>query len=238
MLRPVADFRDLAEVDVLSAAECDDVATRVLGLRNAWRVRSPSGRFFTLGVNAYMDLAPSADVQASYFDAGRETNPMLSAHFAPVHERLQDVLEGALGLRTRLADDLPVPGFHIWVGDGIPQQPRASIHFDLQYQRLLSRRPYSEATGTMSLTLPIRMPAAGSSLRVWPDCRYPEDMARVGAVRETAPEVVEYHVGRAVVHTGHVLHQIGVTPSVQADDLRITLQGHGLIVGGELVLYW
>jgi hypothetical protein len=35
-----------------------------------------------------------------------------------------------------------------------------------------------------------------------------------------------------------VLHQIGVTPSVRPGDIRITLQGHGLVVDDELVLYW
>ena len=47
-----------------------------------------------------------------------------------------------------------------------------------------------------------------------------------------------YSVGRAVVHTGHVLHQIGVTPTVTDDDVRITLQGHGLVINDELVCYW
>ena len=238
MLRRVANLSSLAEIDVLSVAECEDVAGRVLGLHDQWKVRSPSGLFFTLGVNAYMDLASAADVETSYFQAAEETNAILTANFADVLRRLPEVLGRGVGLPSRLADDLAVPGFHVWVAMGIPQQPRASIHFDLQYERILSRPGYAGATGTMSFTLPIRMPAAGSSLRVWPDCRYPDDMPHLTAVRQEPPQVVDYHVGRAVVHTGHVLHQIGVTPSVQADDLRITLQGHGLVIGGELVLYW
>jgi hypothetical protein len=133
---------------------------------------------------------------------------------------------------------LAMPGFHIWVGLGIPRRPGASIHFDLQYQRLLARPQYANATGTVSFTLPIKLPAAGSSLRVWPGCTYPDDVPRLAAVRQTDPEVVPYHLGGAVVHSGHVLHQIGATPSVQPDDLRITLQGHGLVVDGVLVLYW
>jgi hypothetical protein len=40
------------------------------------------------------------------------------------------------------------------------------------------------------------------------------------------------------VHSGLVLHQIGATDSPGPDDLRITLQGHGLVLGDELVLYW
>ena len=130
-----------------------------------------------------------------------------------------------------------MPGFHIWAGAGIPTRPRASIHFDLQYQRLLSRPGYARASGTVSFTLPVRLPAAGSSLRVWP-CRYPEDVARLPAIRWTEPEIVPYQAGQAIVHSGHVLHQVGVTPSVRPGDVRITLQGHGLLVDDHLVLYW
>jgi len=131
-----------------------------------------------------------------------------------------------------------MPGFQSWMALGIPRLSGASIHFDLQYQRLLTRRQYSNASGTVSFTLPIKLPAAGSSLRVWPYCTYPADVHRLAAVRQTDPEVVPYHLGSAVVHSGHVLHQIGQTTLVQPDDLRITLQGHGLVVDNMLILYW
>ncbi len=238
MLRRVSSVSSLGEVDVLSVGECEEVADTVLGLRKDWIVRSPSAMFFTLGVNAYMDLAHSTDPNASYFDPARRANVVLEQHFAGTHERLLHVLEQELGLPTRFADDLAMPGFHVWVGRGIPHGAGASIHFDLQYERLRSRRRYANASGTMSFTLPIRMPAAGSSLRVWPNCHYPEDVPQMAAAQRTAPEVVDYHVGSAIMHSGNVLHQIGATPSLQPDDVRITLQGHGLVVDGVLVLYW
>lgn len=238
MLRRVSGLSSLGEVEVLSAEQCVAVSDAVLDAREDWTSRSPSGRFFTLGVNAYMDLAWAADAAASYFDAARGPNLLLKQRFAGVHRALAQVLEQALGLPTRYADDLAMPGFHIWVGLGIPSRAGASIHFDLQYQRVLARPRYAAASGTVSFTLPVRLPAAGSSLRVWPSCTYPDDLARMPAIRQTAPEVVPYHLGSALVHSGHVLHQIGPTPSVQPDDLRITLQGHGLVVDDELVLYW
>jgi hypothetical protein len=237
MVRKVSSLSTLGEIDVLSAAECDEVAEAVLGERDRWTARSPSGLFATLGVNAYMDLAPAADADASYFGPARGSNLMLGQRFAGVHGQLAAALEAELGLPARYAGDLAMPGFHIWAGTGIPTQPTASVHFDLQYQRLLTRPGYAHASGTVSFTLPVRLPAAGSSLRVWP-CRYPEDQDRVVAIRQTEPEVVPYHPGRAIVHSGHVLHQIGVTPTVRPGDIRITLQGHGLVVDGELVLYW
>jgi len=238
MLRRVSSLSNLGEIDVLSADECNEVADAVLDVRDDWTSRSPSGLFFTLGVNAYMDLARATDSNASYFDPARGTNLMLKQRLAGLHGKLAQVLEQELSLPTRYADDLAMPGFHIWVGLGIPRQPGASVHFDLQYQRLLTRPLYANASGTVSFTLPIKLPAAGSSLRVWPRCTYPDDVSRLAAVRQTDPELVHYHLGSAVVHSGHVLHQIGATASVQPDDLRITLQGHGLVVDGVLVLYW
>ena len=236
-MRKVSSLSTLGEIDVLSPAECDEVAAAVLSERDRWTSRSPTGMFATLGVNAYMDLAPAADVDASYFGPVRGSNLVLKQRFAGVHGKLATALAAELGLPARYADDLAMPGFHIWAGAGIPTQPVTSIHFDLQYQRLLARPGYARATGTVSFTLPVRLPAAGSSLRVWP-CRYPQDADRVPAIRQTEPEIVPYHPGRAIVHSGHVLHQIGVTPSVRPGDIRITLQGHGLVVDDELVLYW
>jgi hypothetical protein len=238
MLRRVSSLDNLGEIDVLSVDECNEVADAVLDVREDWTARSPSGLFFTLGVNAYMDLAQVIDADASYFDPARRANLMLKRRFAGLHGKLAQVLEQELGLPTRYSDDLAMPGFHIWVGLGIPRKAGASIHFDLQYQRLLARPRYANASGTVSFTLPVRLPAAGSSLRVWPSCTYPDDLPRMPAIQQTAPEVVPYHLGSALVHSGHVLHQIGATPSVQPDDLRITLQGHGLVVDDELVLYW
>jgi hypothetical protein len=235
-MRRVSTHSTLGEIDVLSAAECDAVAEDVLSERGRWTPRSPTGLFATLGVNAYMDLASAADAEASYFGPARDSNRVLQ-RFAGVHGQLARALEREIGLPVRYADDLAVPGFHIWDGAGIPTRPRASIHFDLQYQLLLSRPGYARASGTVSFTLPVRLPAAGSSLRVWP-CRYPEDVARLPAIRRTEPEIVPYQAGHAIVHSGHVLHQVGVTPSVRPDDVRITLQGHGLVVDDQLVLYW
>lgn len=237
-MRRVSSLSTLGEIDVLSVDECHEVANRVLDLRDDWTARSPSGLFATLGVNAYMDLAHSADPDGSYFHPAHRTNALLRRHFADVHSRFLRVLGEEVGMPAAYADDLALPGFHIWVGRAIPCTAAGSTHFDLQYERLLTRPRYADATGTMSFTVPIKMPVAGSSLHVWPRCGYPQDMPRLAEAKQADPEVVGYHLGCAIVHTGHVMHQIGAVPSVQPDDVRITMQGHGLVVDGVLVLYW
>lgn len=236
--RRVSSLSTLGEIDVLSVEECQDVTDAVLDLRDEWTRRSPTGLFFTLGVNAYMDLANATDSGRAYHAGAQRVNRLLEDRFGGVHSKLAEALTDAVGIPARYAYDLALPGFHIWVGPGIPSTAEASIHFDLQYQRLLQRAAYARAAGTVSFTLPIRLPAAGSSLRLWPSCTYPADAAHLNIARSTSPEVVPYHLGNALVHSGHVLHQIGPTPSVQPEDLRVMLQGHGLVVDHALILYW
>lgn len=237
-MRRISSHRSIGEIDVLSINECTELAELVLKSRDEWTSRSPKGMFFTLGINAYMDLAQSADAQASYFGPARRANKMLRHRFAGLYDKLAQVLRLELGFPTRYAEDLAMPGFHIWISDGIPRQATASVHFDLQYQRLVTRSRYAKASGTVSFTLPIMLPAYGSSLRLWPDCNYSDNASTFTVLSQVDPEIINYHVGSAIVHSGLVLHQIGATPVVQPDDFRITLQGHGLVIGKELMLYW
>lgn len=238
MRRRLVELSSLGEIDVLTEQECAVTASAVMDAREQWVSRSGSGHFATFGINAYMDLAPSTDTDASYFGAARRSNAELTKRFADLHVRLADVLGCALDLPARYAEDLALPGFHIWLGPAIPRLPVASVHFDLQYQRLLSRPDYARSTGTMSFTLPISLPATGSSLRVWPRCTYSHGRPNVPWSRREEPEIVDYRLGRALVHSGHLLHQIGATPLATNDDVRIMLQGHGLVIDDALVLYW
>ncbi|WP_258723642.1 hypothetical protein [Cellulomonas sp. NS3] len=236
MLRRVAGVDGVAELDVLDRPEAQEIADRVQALRTAWCRRSPRVEFYTLGGNAYMDLAGSSE--ATYVASARRGNAVLDEHFHALYERLADRLGTALGLTARYPDDLARPGFHIWLGTGIPLGPHASVHFDLQYLGIIARPAYRACSGTVSFTVPIALPANGSGLNVWPGCGYPASPSQIRAVSQGPPVVIGYRTGTAVVHSGHVLHQIGATPEPGADDVRLTLQGHGLVRGSDLVLYW
>jgi hypothetical protein len=238
MLRRISGLTGVAELDVVDAAGADGIAERVCAARKDWRRRSLRAEFYTLGGNSYMDLAGSGDGDATYFHPARDGNNRLRHRFPDVYDRLAERFELALSLGVRFPDDLALPGFHIWTGMSIPHSSGPSIHFDLQYLRILERPAYAGATGTVSFTLPVQLPHSGSALNVWPDIIYPDATGGVAAARTTPPTIIAYRAGVAVVHSGHLLHQIGATDSPAADDLRITMQGHGLVIGDELVLYW
>jgi hypothetical protein len=238
MLRRIPGLTRAAELDVLGAIRADELAERICAARADWRRRSPHAAFYTLGGNSYMDLAGSNDAEATYFRPARDGNNELHRRFPDVYHRLSECFAEALGLRVRFPAELALPGFHIWTGASIPHSSGTSIHFDLQYRQIIERPAYAEATGTVSFTLPVKLPHSGSALNVWPSVVYPASPATVAAARTTPPAVVPYRAGVAVVHSGLVLHQIGATRSPGPDDLRITLQGHGLVIGDELLLYW
>jgi hypothetical protein len=158
MLRGVDQVSGLARLDVFGTDDCRRIADDVLAMRNSWIVRSPSSAFFTLGVNAYMDLARATDPQLSYDNPAKNHNQLLRARFCDVLEELAATLAQALGRRVRLTDDLALPGFHIWTGAAVPRGDDASVHFDLQYQRILARPAYAAASGTLSFTVPTKLP--------------------------------------------------------------------------------
>jgi hypothetical protein len=158
MLRGVDQVSGLARLDVFGTDDCRRIADDVLAMRNSWIVRSPSSAFFTSGVNAYMDLARTTDPQLSYDNPAKNHNQLLRARFGDVLEELAATLAQALGRRVRLTDDLALPGFHIWTGAAVPRGDDASVHFDLQYQRILARPAYAAASGTLSFTVPTKLP--------------------------------------------------------------------------------
>lgn len=237
MLRRLTGLNCMGELSVLSGSECEQVAASLQTVRSAWVPRSPRGDFLTLGMNSYMDLAAAADPEQSYFGRVVRQNALLWKHFRATYELLADRLSEALALPVKYPADLALPGFHLWTSTAIPQHATASVHFDLQYRPILDREPYAGATGTVSYTLPIVLPAAGSSLRVWPEITYPcRDVE--AKTRTIEPRTICYTPGVALVHSGNVLHQIGMTDPVHPNDIRIMLQGHGLIVDDEVSLYW
>jgi hypothetical protein len=236
------DVPQLAEtvqhLALLGAAECADVVRRVHALRRMWVLRQPG--FFTLGRAAYMDCGNPPAVER-YLEQAKWLNEVLREEFAPLYEKLIAVLQEALGEPCRLTGQHAIPGFHIWLGQGIPHYgfDAGSVHFDLQYINLGmvavgERWPRMEEV--ISFTLPVRLPQAGGGLNVW-DVRHPE---RVGWEVWPFKKVsrVAYALGSLTLHTGHEMHQIAPIARVAEGDQRICLQGHGIRKDGGWLLYW
>ena len=221
---------------VLSPRECDAIAERVHELRDYWILRQAG--FYTLCHAAYMDCRDPV-TRLRYFENAPRLNGLLVDHFRPLYQSVIASLEAALGGRCTLAERQAIPGFHVWLGSGIPHRgfDVASVHFDLQYldNGLCGDRRVT-AREVVSLTLPVRLPRAGGGLNVW-DVRYPEP-AGSEVWPFTRMARIRYKIGSLVLHTGHELHQIAPVKSIEDGDERICLQGHAIRQNEGWLLYW
>jgi hypothetical protein len=222
--------------DRTCAATCD----AVLALRARWIRRMPEVEFFTLGAASYLDREPDYTARLVAL------NPVLRAHFASLHAAVTAALAEIVEEPVELASDKALPGFHVWGVPGIPTEPVTSLHFDLQFEHL-AWPDAVDLTRTLSFTLPLRLPRGGGGLSLWDttkdrvDAFYCEAGFR-GTLNDLTlllPEHFEpYRCGELVIHSGLELHRIAPVAAVVPDDLRVTLQGHGLRVGNRWQIYW
>lgn len=229
-------------IPILSAEECARARNTVHALRSRWITRgSPEHPFHTVGAASYIDATSHAPAPR-YSEILVETNPVLREHFRWLYARVMYALSIYLQAEVRTADDLALPGFHVWEGLNVPTSS-LSIHFDLQYLAIpwpgVAR---ADRTRPLSFTLPVALPKAGGGLNSW-DLRYeaqatgriatPDEMTR-SRTRTFHP----YAEGAMTLHSGHTLHQIAAVERAEPDDERITLQGHGLYCDGAWTIYW
>ena len=204
----------ITSIELLNASECARVESQIKDLRDYWVPRgSQVTGFFTLGAASYLD-----DLD-EYHERRAVLNPVLHRSFAWLYDKVIEFLERRLHAPVTLADNLALPGFHIWLAPAVFVTPDASVHFDLQYLRTWPKdAPDVDFSRPLSFTLPIRLPRRGGGLNVW-DITY--ERYRRFALRVNAPlqpmDVTllldrmrhPYTPGAIVVHSGHLMHQIG-----------------------------
>jgi hypothetical protein len=223
---------------VLSPARLQEVLSGVFQLREHWIERSPG--FFTLGLALYKDGRASAGGELDV----EESNARLEKSFGPALADLKAFMARELEGEVEWGQGLPLPGYHIFDATALrPGQPAGDAHFDIQY----IWGPFDEPVlDVVSVTVPIQVPASGTSLEYWP-VDYAEferlisggTIASVGdAERHFPRHTVSYEPGKACVLRGLPLHRIGTTARVQATDYRITLQGHAVRLGERWIAYW
>lgn len=226
-------------IPVLTNEECDRVRETIMLLRPSWRSRDPWVPFYTLGAASYLDAVGKAP---SYKRLVNEYNPLLKEHFSWLYERVTGLLGEHLGAPATCAENLAVPGFHIFIESNIFELSVASIHCDSQYRLHDWSGKDADLGNPVSFTLSIALPKNGGGLNTW-DVSYDEILARASEKLEdpTCGRELVYHAyrrGHMAVHSGHMLHQIAPGKDLQPEDERITLQGHAILADGIWQLYW
>lgn len=129
------------------------------------------------------------------------------------------------------------PGFHIFhkATHSLP-----TMHFDGQFTYL--KWPYQNVSrdDVFSFTLPLELPKEGGGLNVWPiHC---DQFAKLSAQEKilmlNKKSYHPYQLGRLVFHQGLILHQIAHHQTLEENDMRLTLQGHGILADGKYRIYW
>lgn len=227
---------------LLTPDECQDVVNRLHEARPHWTRRHPMAPFFTLGNPSYLDGGnpPSP----AYLEACVGGNAFLAPLFADVYARLEETLARHFQARLARAPRTALPGFHIFLAHKAFTKPVASLHLDLQYEKISwPEDSFYSTEQPLSFTLALQLPASGGGLTWWPlDEKTVLGMPGAElkeAVRSTPAEFFPYRTGHLALHSGHLLHQISPSPKMEKGEARITLQGHGLWGrDGVLYLYW
>jgi len=229
----------IQEVALLSPDECLKIAKSVRALQSSWISRQRMLPFYTLGAASYLDAVATAT--QNYYTLAKETNPVLMKQFPWMYQRISGCLSESLEGYVKYVERFALPGFHILQGHEIFRQEFASLHFDLQYQLLLWEMTIEDYI-PISFTLPIVLPHAGAGLWHWDVLE--EELAGKSSsekdkiIASRSKSLYTYKTGIMLVHSGHKLHQIAPIPEFAADEERVTLQGHGLLVDGTWHIYW
>ncbi len=135
-----------------------------------------------------------------------------------------------------------------------PALASSPIHVDTGHN-IVDWGPESEAAGIdfsrpISFTVPVLLPRAGggAGMNMWDLHRTEAEamgqelysdkvMALLADPAAVTPLCYNYTPGSLALHTGHYYHQARDMPHCDGDE-RITMQGHGLCVGGTWMLFW
>lgn len=232
-------------VPVLSYAQCEAVVEALMTRSQHWTGRQALEDqvhlFHTLGAATYLD-PPSR-----YGARAQQANPVLQAGFSELYDCVVTAIADTTGYPATLSERLGLPGFHIFRGD--PRVPPGlmyggTVHMDKPHERHAFPETIRE---TLSLTLPLRIPASGAGMYFWPEVpntilsgpKAPHDMSDgQRAWFDAHKQYVGYTPGDMVLHDGLTVHQLANPGPTRADEWRISLQGHGVLCNGTWELFF
>ena len=196
--------------------DCKQVADNVRGLgrMGKWESRSDEFPFFTLGKSAYLD-----GNSGTYYKGADGMNLTLFRTFNSFYKEVAGKLSAFLGEWVVFNPKLALPGFHIFPADPKLLSVSGNWHLDSPHETLGIGDKDVHA-----FTIAVEMPTGGGGM----DFRFGGD----------EDQYVEYNVGEMFIHSGMVPHRIASYRQYVEGDCRITLQGHIVRDGKDLIMFW
>lgn len=211
----------------MSREDAAALAARVRADSATWERRNPA--MSTLGTASYLDGASSKEYQR----LAAKSNPAMADNYGDLLEDVRAYFqERCPDAEVKYREGAALPGFHVFDCNQLFSMPVASVHKDLQWNRLTYRQDEDIDTDhTLSFTLALELPPGGGGLYTFEGAEVP------GLLNYLVPHPLlhslarktkfEYRVGWMVTHNGQTFHMIA--PCKQSKDAaRITLQGHGV----------
>ena len=196
--------------------DCKQVADNVkdLGRIGKWEGRSNEFPFFTLGKSAYLD-----GNSETYYQGAESMNLIMFQLFRDLYKEVAGKLSDHLGEWVVFNPKLALPGFHIFPADPKLLSVSGNWHLDSPHETLGLGDKDAHA-----FTIAVEMPTGGGGM----DFRFGGD----------EDQYVEYNVGEMFIHSGAVPHRIASYRQYVEGDCRITLQGHIVRDGKDLIMFW
>jgi hypothetical protein len=195
---------------------CSEIAREVklFGRDNLWKSRSNDFPFYTLGASAYLD--GNTD---KYYAEAKLLNPYLFHSFFKMYQEITSQLSNFFGEWVVFNPTLALPGFHIFPADPKLLSIAGNWHLDTPHSTLCLGDK-----DACTFTVAIELPTGGGGI----DVRFGGD----------EDQYVEYDTGEMLIHSGMVPHRIASYREYVEGDYRITLQGHIIRDGNDLVMFW
>jgi hypothetical protein len=168
-----------------------------------------------------------------YTRCARSDNRRLYRHFTDAYERLAGFFEQRYRAPVVFAEELAIPGFHVFEYPEHGEYGGGCWHFDSLYLQV----PYlavhrDEVSAIVNFTLPVEVPSGGTGMDLCDDG--PGDDGQGRGVRISTP----YVPGVLVFSEHEHWHRIGASTCRGDRERRITLQGHGVCFRGRWLLFW
>lgn len=224
---------ELFRARLFTSAEAQEISAQVdaapAGLRRPAGPPPGAGGMATIGEALYRNRH-----RMDYYSrCARADNRRLYRHFHGLYERVAVFFEQRYSAPVVFAEQLAVPGFHVF------DYPRRGVyegggwHFDTLYRQvpfLAAHR--AEITAIVNFTLPVQVPSGGTGMDLC-DGGPGEDGQGRGTHISTP-----YLPGVLVFSEQEYWHRIGESRCLEDGERRVTLQGHGVCFRFRWLLFW
>ena len=259
----------IKKVKVLNKNECENIFKIILELKGFWKLRNEDDNPFelprlTLGAVSYIDALSSYQ---NYQAEASLQNPVLEKHLNDLYTKILNELKKATEIECEYSKTNALPGFHIFGSDIYFEEEAGKFHHDRQNELIDWGDIEYNIERNLSFTLSIKLPNRGAGLILLRDQVQVDDSLKeneedsqilqeviensfqMNTILQTRNdthinlnelEFIKYEEGYMFIHSGRFTHAMAPAIEMTPADMRITLQGHGILdqKSNKYLIYW